>query len=174
MSGKRLGILGLGAVGLAIAKRAHLGFDMHVSYHSRTARQDVPYAWYDSPRHLAEAVDILVVATPGGANTRHLVDAHVLQALGVEGYLVNIARASVVDTQALIAALQRGQLAGAALDVFDDEPTVPDALKALPNTVLTPHVAGQSPEAARDTVDLVLRNLQAFFAGEPVLTPVRP
>ena len=80
----------------------------------------------------------------------------------------------LVDTQALIAALQRGQLAGAALDVFDDEPAVPDALKALPNTVLTPHVAGQSPEAARDTVALVLRNLQAFFAGEPVLTPVRP
>jgi len=86
---------------------------------------------------------------------------------------VNIARASVVDTQALITALQHGQLAGAALDVFDDEPAVPDALKALANTVLTPHVAGQSPEAARDTVALVLRNLQAFFAGEPVLTPVR-
>jgi len=96
-----------------------------------------------------------------------------LQALGANGYLVNIARASVVDTQALITALQQGQLAGAALDVFDDEPAVPEALKALANTVLTPHVAGQSPEAARDTVTLVLRNLQAFFAGEPVLTPVR-
>ncbi|AGA74581.1 2-hydroxyacid dehydrogenase [Pseudomonas plecoglossicida] len=173
VSGKRLGILGLGAVGLAIARRAHLGFAMPVSYHSRTPRQDVPYTWYDSPQHLADAVDILVVATPGGANTRHLVDAQVLEALGAEGYLVNIARASVVDTQALVAALQHGQLAGAALDVFDDEPAVPDALKALGNTVLTPHVAGQSPEAARDTVTLVLRNLQAFFAGEAVLTPVR-
>ncbi|MFV3291762.1 2-hydroxyacid dehydrogenase [Pseudomonas sp. NY11955] len=174
VSGKRLGILGLGAVGQAIAKRANLGFDMPISYHSRTPRQDLPYTWYDSPQHLADAVDILVVATPGGAHTRHLVDAHVLEALGAQGYLVNIARASVVDTQALIAALQHGQLAGAALDVFDDEPAVPDALKALPNTVLTPHVAGQSPEAARDTVALVLRNLQAFFAGEPVLTPVHP
>ncbi|MFJ2980878.1 MULTISPECIES: 2-hydroxyacid dehydrogenase [unclassified Pseudomonas] len=174
VSGKRLGILGLGAVGLAIAKRANLGFDMNISYHSRTPRQDVPYTWYDNPQHLADAVDILVVATPGGAHTRHLVDAQVLQALGAEGYLVNIARASVVDTQALVDALQRGQLAGAALDVFDDEPAVPDALKALGNTVLTPHVAGQSPEAARDTVALVLRNLQAFFAGEPVLTPVKP
>ncbi|MNE89472.1 putative 2-hydroxyacid dehydrogenase [compost metagenome] len=96
-----------------------------------------------------------------------------LEALGAEGYLVNIARASVVDTQALVVALAGGQLAGAALDVFDDEPEVPDALKALGNTVLTPHVAGQSPEAARDTVMLVLGNLQAFFAGEPVLTPVR-
>ncbi|TLP59220.1 MULTISPECIES: 2-hydroxyacid dehydrogenase [Pseudomonas] len=173
VSGKRIGILGFGAVGQAIARRANLGFDMHVSYHSRTPRPDVPYTWYDSPLHLAEAVDILVVATPGGAGTRHLVDAQVLAALGAEGYLVNIARASVVDTQALVAALQQGLIAGAALDVFDDEPAVPDALKALGNTVLTPHVAGQSPEAARDTVNLVLRNLQAFFAGEPVLTPVR-
>lgn len=174
VSGKRLGILGLGAVGLAIAKRANLGFDMPISYHSRTAREGLPYTWFDSPVALAAAVDILLVATPGGAATRHLVDAQVLHALGAEGYLVNIARASVVDTQALVSALQQGRLAGAALDVFDDEPAVPDALKALGNTVLTPHVAGQSPEAARDTVELVLRNLQAFFAGESVLTPVRP
>ncbi|WP_422402761.1 2-hydroxyacid dehydrogenase [Pseudomonas sp. GZD-209] len=173
VSGKRLGIIGLGAVGQAIARRAALGFDMNVSYHSRTPRTDVPYAWYDSPLHLAAAVDILVVATPGGNGTRHLVDGQVLEALGAEGYLVNIARASVVDTQALVAALQQGAIAGAALDVFDDEPAVPDALKALGNTVLTPHVAGQSPQAARDTVTLVLRNLEAFFAGQPVLTPVR-
>lgn len=173
VSGKRLGIIGLGAVGQAIARRASQGFDMHVSYHSRTLRRGQPYTWYDSPLHLAEAVDILVVATPGGSGTRHLVDGSVLEALGAEGYLVNIARASVVDTTALVTALERGVIAGAALDVFDDEPAVPDALKALGNTVLTPHVAGQSPEAARDTVALVLRNLQAFFAGEPVLTPVR-
>jgi len=173
VSGKRLGIIGLGAVGQAIARRASQGFGMNVSYHSRTPRQDQPYTWYDSPLHLADAVDILVVATPGGAATRHLVDAPVLAALGAEGYLVNIARASVVDTTALVTALEQGVIAGAALDVFDDEPAVPAALKALGNTVLTPHVAGQSPEAARDTVTLVLRNLQAFFAGEPVLTPVR-
>ena len=173
VSGKRLGIIGLGAVGQAIARRASQGFGMNVSYHSRTPRQDQPYTWYDSPLHLADAVDILVVATPGGAATRHLVDAPVLAALGAEGYLVNIARASVVDTTALVTALEQGVIAGAALDVFDDEPAVPAVLKALGNTVLTPHVAGQSPEAARDTVTLVLRNLQAFFAGEPVLTPVR-
>lgn len=172
VSGKRLGIIGLGAIGQAIAKRAAQGFDMSVSYHSRTPRGDVPYTWYDSPLQLAQAVDILVIATPGGAGTLHLVDAPVLEALGGEGYLVNIARASVVDTQALVQALQTGVIAGAALDVFDDEPAVPEALKVLGNTVLTPHVAGQSPEAARDTVTLVLRNLQAFFAGEPVLTPV--
>ncbi|MNP04375.1 Glycerate dehydrogenase [compost metagenome] len=158
VSGKRMGIIGLGAVGLAIAKRAAQGFDMSVSYHSRNPRDGVPYTYCGSPLQLAEAVDILVVATPGGAGTQHLVDAQVLDALGGEGYLVNIARASVVDTE--------------ALDVFDDEPKVPDAFKALGNTVLTPHVAGQSPQAAQDTVALVLRNLQAYFAGEPVLTPV--
>lgn len=172
VSGKRLGIIGLGAIGQAIAKRAGQGFDMAVSYHSRTARTDLPYTWYDSPLRLAEAVDILVVATPGGAGTRHLVDAAVLAALGGQGYLINIARASVVDTQALVQALASGTIAGAALDVFDDEPAVPHALKTLDNTVLTPHVAGQSPEAAHDTVELVVRNLQAFFAGQPVLTPV--
>lgn len=172
VSGKRMGIIGLGAVGLAIAKRAALGFDMTVSYHNRRPREAVPYSFYDSPLRLAEAVDILVVATPGGAGTEHLVDAQVLAALGREGYLLNIARASVVDSNALVQALQHGIIAGAGLDVFDDEPDVPEALKALGNTVLTPHVAGQSPEAARDTVALVLRNLNAFFAGETVLTPV--
>nr|WP_314478316.1 2-hydroxyacid dehydrogenase [uncultured Pseudomonas sp.] len=172
VSGKRLGILGMGAVGRAIAKRAHLGFDMPVSYCNRTPRPELPYTGYDNILDLAGAVDILVVATPGGADTRHLVDAQVLHALGPQGYLVNIARASVVDTQALTDALQGGQLAGAALDVFDEEPDVPDSLKTLRNTVLTPHVAGQSPEAAADTVTLVLRNLDAFFAGQPVLTPV--
>ena len=172
VTGKRLGILGMGAVGRAIAKRAHQGFDMPVSYYNRTPRPALPYTGYDSVLALAGAVDILVVATPGGADTRHLVDAQVLHALGSQGYLVNIARASVVDTQALTQALQGGQLAGAALDVFDEEPDVPDTLKSLPNTVLTPHVAGQSPEAAEATVTLVLRNLDAFFAGKPVLTPV--
>lgn len=117
-------------------------------------------------------MDFLIVATPGGAGTRHLVDAAVLDALGPQGFLVNIARASVVDTDAMVAALREGRIAGAGLDVFDAEPEVPQALKALDNVVLTPHVAGQSPEAARDTVALVLRNLQAFVAGEPVLTPV--
>ncbi len=172
LAGKRLGILGLGAIGRAIAKRGALGFDMQVSYHSRQPRSDVPYSYCDSVLALAQASDFLVIATPGGASTQHLIDATVLDALGDQGFLVNIARASVISTADLIDALQRNRIAGAALDVFDEEPAVPDALKALPNVVLTPHVAGQSPEAARDTVQLVLRNLQAFFAGEPVLTPV--
>jgi lactate dehydrogenase-like 2-hydroxyacid dehydrogenase len=172
VSGKRLGILGLGAVGLAIARRASLGFDMQVSYHNRRPRSDVSYTYCDSPLALAQASDFLIVATPGGANTRQLIDKPVLEALGPDGFLVNIARASVVSTADMVEALRNGAIAGAGLDVFDDEPAVPDALKALGNVVLTPHVAGQSPDAARDTVELVLKNLQAFFAGEPVLTPV--
>ncbi|AIL62862.1 2-hydroxyacid dehydrogenase [Pseudomonas alkylphenolica] len=172
VSGKRLGILGLGAVGLAIAKRAAQGFDMQVNYHNRNPRQDVPYHYCESPLALAQASDFLIVATPGGATTRQLIDTPVLEALGAEGFLVNIARASVVSTADMVQALRTGVIAGAALDVFDDEPAVPEALKALGNVVLTPHVAGQSPDAAHDTVQLVLKNLQAFFAGEPVLTPV--
>lgn len=168
---KRIGILGLGAVGMAIAKRA-LGFDMNVSYHSRSPRDDVDFSYCATPLALARDSDFLVVATPGGGATRHLIDRAAIDALGPEGFLVNIARASVVDTDALIDALQHGRLAGAALDVFDDEPQVPDALKALSNVVLTPHLAGLSPEASRDTMQMVVDNLLAFYAGKPVLTPV--
>lgn len=171
MAGKRVGIIGLGAVGLAIARRL-VGFDMAVAYHNRKRREDVDYAWYASPKELAQASDILILATPGGPATLHMVDAEVLEALGSEGFLVNIARASVVDTQAMIEALSEQRIAGAALDVFDDEPEVPDALKRLDNVVLTPHVAGLSPEASEDSVTMVRDNLLAFFAGQPVLTPV--
>jgi len=170
-AGKRLGILGLGAVGMAIARRAQ-GFDMVIHYHSRSARTDVDFNYCATPLQLAHDADFLVVATPGGGSTRHLIDAAAIEALGPEGFIVNIARASVVDTEALIDALQHGRLAGAALDVFDDEPQVPDALKTLNNVVLTPHLAGLSPEASRDTVQMVANNLLAFYAGKPVLTPV--
>lgn len=173
LEGKRLGIVGLGAVGLAIARRAANGFDMSVSYHNRQPRPDVPYTYRASARELAAAVDFLIVAAPGGDATHHLVDHRVLEALGPQGYLINIGRASVVDTAALVAALTEGRIAGAGLDVFDDEPRVPDALKRLSNVVLTPHIAGQSPQAAQDTVQLVVLNLQAFFNGQPLLTPVR-
>jgi lactate dehydrogenase-like 2-hydroxyacid dehydrogenase len=168
---KRIGILGLGSVGMAIAKRAQ-GFDMQVCYHSRKPRSNVDFEYYATPLALAEASNFLIVATPGGAGTQHLIDKAALEALGPDGFIVNIARASVIDTQALIDALQHGAIAGAALDVFDDEPLVPDALKTLNNVVLTPHVAGLSPEASRDTVQAVANNLLAFFAGKPVLTPI--
>ncbi|MCP1495654.1 lactate dehydrogenase-like 2-hydroxyacid dehydrogenase [Pseudomonas migulae] len=172
LSAKRLGILGLGAVGMAIAKRAANGFDMSVSYHNRQHRSDVPYSFCSTPTELARASDFLVVATPGGLGTRSLINRSVLDALGPNGFLVNIARASVVVTADLINALEQRRIAGAALDVFDHEPQVPDALKSLSNVILTPHVAGLSPEATQGTVELVGRNLTAFFTGQPVLTPI--
>lgn len=172
LTGKRLGIIGLGAIGQAIAKRAGQGFDMRISYHTRQPRDDSPYTYCANALELASAVDFLIIAAPGGNSTHHLVNASVLDALGPDGYLVNIARGSVVDTDALIDALATGRIAGAGLDVFETEPLVPDALKTLGNVVMTPHVAGQSPEAVEGTVQLVVKNLLAFFADQPVLNPV--
>lgn len=172
ISGKRLGMLGLGTIGLQIAQRAHRGFDMPIGYHTRAPRADVPHAYYTSAEALAAWADFLVIATPGGSATRHLVDAAVLSALGPDGHVVNIARGSVIDTAALIAALEAGAIAGAALDVVDGEPDVPAELTALPNVIFTPHIAGRSPEAIEAVTTLVLKNLAAHFAGEPVLTPV--
>ncbi|HGM8359631.1 2-hydroxyacid dehydrogenase [Pseudomonas aeruginosa] len=172
VSGKKLGICGLGSIGLEIAARAAGGFGMSVHYHNRRPRSDVPYIFHSSLSAMAEFVDFLVIATPGGAGTREMVDATVLKALGPTGFLVNIARGSVVDTAALVAALSTGGIAGAALDVFDEEPCSSPDLLVCPNTVFTPHVAGLSPEAAKATVQLVLENLNAHFAGRPVLTPV--
>jgi lactate dehydrogenase-like 2-hydroxyacid dehydrogenase len=173
VSGKRLGILGLGTIGLEIARRGANGFGMSVGYYNRRARPECGYTYFDNPRALAAESDFLVVATPGGAGTHHLVDAGVLEALGPDGYLINIARGSVVDTDALIAALAEKRIAGAGLDVVDGEPTIPEALKRLDNVVLTPHSAGRSPEAVAATVALFLENATAHFGGKPVLTPVR-
>ena len=168
----RLGILGLGTIGQKIARRA-AAFDMQVGYHNRQARADSTLPWFDSVAALAAWCDHLVIATPGGAGTRYLVNAEVLAALGPGGHLVNIARGSVVDTAALIDALQRGALRGAGLDVFEGEPTPAPALMALPSVLLTPHVAGWSPEAIAASVALFVRNLRQHLAGEPLVTPVR-
>lgn len=172
VSGKKLGIFGLGAIGLEIAARAAGGFGMSIHYHNRRPRSDLPYVFHSSLSTMAELVDFLVIATPGGPGTKEMVDARVLKALGPTGYLINIARGSVVDTEALIDALSTGQIAGAALDVFDEEPCAASDLLRCPNTVFTPHVAGLSPESAKATVQLVLENLDAHFSGMPVLTPV--
>jgi len=171
VTGKRLGIIGLGAVGGAIARRAE-GFDMEIAYHNRAPRAGAPYPYAESPVALAEQSDYLVVSCPGGAAPRHMIGREVLAALGPAGVLVNIARGSVVDTEALVAALQGGVIAGAALDVFEDEPSVPDALTALENVVLSPHVAGFTPEAFRAGFELVRDNLRAHFGGKEPLTPV--
>lgn len=171
VSGKRLGILGLGTIGQQIARRA-AGFDMPVGYHNRQPKADVPHTYFDSLQALAEWADVLVVAIPGGAATRHLVNAQVLQALGPQGYLVNIARGSVIDTAALAQALRSGTLAGAGLDVYESEPLPPAELLDSDKVVLTPHVAGWSPEAVQATVDLFEDNALRHFVGKPLLTPL--
>ena len=171
MSGARLGIVGLGRIGNAIAKRAE-AFGMTIAYTSRNARPESPYRYLPSAEALAAEVDFLVVITPGGAGTRKLFDAKVLKALGKDGYLINVARGSVVDEAALIEALQNGTIAGAGLDVFENEPNVPAALAALDNVVLTPHVGSATWQTRHAMGDLAFGNLVAHFAGKPLLSPV--
>ena len=171
VSGKRLGIVGLGTIGRKIGRRAE-GFDMPVGYHNRRAVEGSAYTYFDSVRALAEWADFLVVATPGGPATRHLVNAEVLAALGPRGVLVNIARGSVVDTAALAAALKAGTIAGAGLDVYESEPHPPASLVEQDNLVITPHVAGWSPEAVQQSIDQFLQNADGHFAGRGVVAPI--
>jgi lactate dehydrogenase-like 2-hydroxyacid dehydrogenase len=170
-TGRKLGILGLGRIGMQIAKRA-AAFDMPVGYHNRSERGDVPHRYFPSVQALAEWADVLVVASPGGAATRHLVDAAALAALGPHGVVVNIARGSVIDETALLAALQTGAIAGAGLDVFDDEPRMSPAFHVLDNAVLTPHIAGSTAETWADCEAMAFENLRRHFAGEALLTPI--
>ncbi|MBU9132401.1 2-hydroxyacid dehydrogenase [Burkholderia multivorans] len=170
VSGKRLGIVGLGRIGEKCARRA-AGFDIEIGYHNRAAKQ-VPYRYFERLDALAQWADFLIVATPGGAGTRHLIDRTVLDALGPHGFLVNVSRGSVVDTAALADALRERRLAGAALDVYEGEPEPPRALTALDNVVLTPHLGGWSPEALDRSVQQFLDNAARHFAGEPLLTPL--
>ena len=171
VSGARMGIVGLGRIGLAIAKRAE-AFGMAVAYTARGAKPGVAYTFYPTAAALAAQVDFLIVITPGGAGTRHLINAGVLQALGPGGYLINVARGSVVDEVALIDALQKGVIAGAGLDVFEKEPHVPEPFWAMDNVVLTPHIGSATRQTRQAMADLVAANLQAHFAGKPLLTPV--
>jgi hydroxypyruvate reductase len=171
VSGARLGVVGMGRIGQAIAHRAR-AFGMQIAYTARSPRAGVEYAYHPDAVALAAAVDFLVVITPGGAATRGLIDARVLEALGPQGYLVNVARGSVVDEPALIAALSKGVIAGAALDVFANEPTVPAELRAMPNVVLTPHMASGTKQTREAMAQLTFDNLRAHFAGTPLLTPV--
>jgi lactate dehydrogenase-like 2-hydroxyacid dehydrogenase len=171
VSGARIGIVGLGRIGKAIARRAQ-AFDMAVAYTARTEKPDSGYAFYQDAKTLAAAVDFLVVITPGGAGTRHLIDAEVLTALGDQGFLINVARGSVVDESALLQALQSGVIAGAALDVFENEPNVPAELWSMSNVVLTPHMASATRQTRQAMADLAFANMKAGLAGEPLLTPV--
>ncbi len=172
MSGKKAGILGLGNIGEQIALRCAGGFKMDVGYHNRKPMPDSPWRYFDTIVGLAQWADYLIVATPGGKGTAKLVDASVLQALGEQGFLINIARGSVVDSAELIHSLQHKQIAGAALDVVEGEPAVPAEMLPLTNLVITPHIAGRSPEAVENMMSLVIQNLTAHFSGQPVLTAV--
>lgn len=171
LTGKRVGILGLGRIGSAIARRCE-PFAGEIAYHNRRPVAGVPYRYAADARVLAASVDILVIAAAGGADSAGLVDAAVLDALGPEGVLINIARGSVVDEAALVAALAEGRLGGAGLDVFAHEPHVPEALLAMENVVLAPHQGSATVETRRAMADLVLANVDAFFAGEPLKTPL--
>jgi D-3-phosphoglycerate dehydrogenase len=171
VSGKRLGIVGLGNIGEKIARRG-AGFDMELGYHNRKPREGSPLRYFDSVEALAQWCDFLVVATPGGPGTQHLIDARVLAALGAEGFVVNVSRGSVLDTAALAQALAAGTIAGAGLDVYEGEPHLPEALRPLRNVVLTPHLAGRSPEASKASIDNFLANATRHFAGEALLTPI--
>jgi lactate dehydrogenase-like 2-hydroxyacid dehydrogenase len=168
---RRVGILGMGRIGIEIARRCE-AFKMQIAYHSRTAKP-VPYRYYASLVTMASEVDLLIAIVPGGPETRHLVDRYVLEALGPQGALINVARGSVVDETALIAALSEGRLGAAGLDVFADEPHVPLALKAMTdNVVLQPHQASATHDTRLAMGRLVQENLLAGVAGRPLITPV--
>ena len=169
VSGARLGLVGMGRIGRTIAQRS-TGFEMAVRYHARRPVADVPWEYEASLIELARWADFLVVITAGGEATRHLIDASVLDALGPEGFLINVARGSVVDEAALVAALQDRRIAGAGLDVFENEPQVPPPLMALDNVVLLPHVASATRETRQAMTDRVFDNLQSFFAEGRLLS----
>ncbi len=171
VSGKRMGIVGLGRIGKAIAHRA-AAFDMELRYHNRRPVPDTKMAYEASLLELARWSDFLVVIVPGGAATHHLINAAVLDALGPEGFLVNVARGSVVDEPALVRALQDKRIAGAGLDVFENEPHVPPELMQLDNVVLLPHVASATHETRTAMAQRVFDNLQEFFARGHLISAI--
>ncbi len=171
LAGRRLGIFGMGAIGREIARRAR-SFDMQVGYHNRHRREGEAAAYFASLPALADWCDVLMVAVRASDATHHAVDAAILDALGPDGHVINIARGSVIDEAALIDALARGTIGGAGLDVYEHEPAVPAALLALDNVVALPHIGGASRDAQAAMQAMVIANLDAFFAGEPLPTPV--
>jgi lactate dehydrogenase-like 2-hydroxyacid dehydrogenase len=171
LRGRTVGILGLGRIGKAIATRVG-AFGLDVVYHGRRAQADVPYRYYSSLVDMAKAVDILIVVAPGGPGTRHIINAEVLEALGPDGVLINVARGTLVDEKALIEALRNKTILAAGLDVFENEPSVPQELIALENAVLLPHVGSASIRTRRAMAECVVSNLFAWADGKPPLTPV--
>jgi hydroxypyruvate reductase len=171
VSGKRLGILGMGRIGRTVARRA-LGFDMDVRYHDVQPFAEVAFPYEPSLIELARWCDFLVITAAGGASTRNMVSKDVIEAIGQDGYIINASRGTVIDEPALVDALANKRLAGAALDVFADEPNVPAALLPLDNVVLLPHIASSTRETFQAMEDLVLANLRSFFSAGKLLTPI--
>ena len=169
--GKTVGIVGLGRIGKAIAKRL-VAFDMRIVYFGRKQKPDLAWPFYKDLREMAEICDYLVLSCPGGPDTHHIINDDVLAALGSKGYLINVARGSVVDEEALVNALVNKTIAGAGLDVYANEPNVPDALKSMDNVVLLPHIGSATIETRTIMGEIVLANLEAHFSGKPLITPV--
>ncbi|HEY2247656.1 MAG TPA: 2-hydroxyacid dehydrogenase [Bradyrhizobium sp.] len=168
---RKVGMVGMGRIGQAIARRIE-ACKVPVVYHSRNPAKGVPYKHYPDLIEMAKAVDTLIAIVPGGAGTARMINADVMKALGPRGVIINVARGTVVDEQALIAALKSGTILAAGLDVFEKEPNVPDELKSMQNVVLLPHI-GSGSVVTRNAMDqLVVDNLKAWFAGKPPLTPV--
>jgi glyoxylate/hydroxypyruvate reductase len=171
LGGKRVGIIGLGNIGTLIARRL-AGFGCVICYSSRKPKESVSYRYFPSVHDLASESDVLVVACALTRETRHIVNKDVLAALGKDGVVVNIGRGPNIDEAELVAALKEGRIAGAGLDVFDKEPKVPAELFSMDNVVLTHHVAVFTTESRSDLRDVTISNLEAFFAGRPLLNPV--
>lgn len=171
LTGKTVGILGLGRIGKEIATRAQ-AMKMRVVYHGRKAQPNVPYIFYDDLVDMARDSDWLVIIAPGGKGTEGIVSRPVLEALGPKGRLVNVARGTLVDEPALVDLLRNGGLGGAALDVFVDEPSVPEALFGLDNVVLSPHQGSATHQTRTAMGDLLVANLDAHFAGDPLISAV--
>ena len=169
--GRRVGVYGMGEIGRKIATRM-AAFETEVGYFSRS-RHDLPYRYFESLEALAEWCSVLMIAVRASADTHHAVNADILKKLGSDGYVINIARGSVIDEAALAAALKDNVIAGAGLDVFEKEPHPPSVLTALPNVVLTPHIGGHTADSHAAMQDCVIANLEAFFAGRPLAYPVR-
>jgi lactate dehydrogenase-like 2-hydroxyacid dehydrogenase len=172
LRGRKVGILGLGRIGKAVAQRV-AAFDVPVVYHGRGKQADVPYRYYASLNEMARDVDVLIVVTPGGAGTKNLVNAEVLRSLGPNGILINVSRGSVVDEPALIQALRDKTILSAGLDVFVDEPRVPAELIAMDHVVLLPHVGSASVHTRNAMGQLVVDNLTSWFSGKGPKSPVR-
>ena len=171
VSGRKMGIFGLGAVGTEIAKRAR-GFDMEIGYNSRSRKDQLGFRWFENINSLAQWCDYLIIAAPASQETYHVVNGEVLNFLGPDGVLVNVARGTLVDTNAVATALKQKRIWAVALDVYEFEPTPPSQLFEFDNAILTPHIAGISPQAIHASVMRFIENTEAFLAGKPLLTQV--